>query len=214
MRPATMTTTAAPRQPTLSVVPFPVEALRPPRARVRPASRREMGFVNTLVCGWLARVAAGPPPRVFTTIAHHRRLFRAWLHFGLRMMPYGTLATADTELVILRVATLCGSDYEWNQHVALGQRAGLSVEQIARVGDGADADGWSDRQRTLLRATDALVERKALDDATWSRLRGFCSERELIELCLLVGQYAMLAATLNALGVEPEARAVSRMPRR
>jgi hypothetical protein len=38
----------------------------------------------------------------------------------------------------------------------------------------------------------------------WSQLAQLLSERELIELCLLVGHYEMLAMTLNAIQVAPD----------
>jgi alkylhydroperoxidase family enzyme len=36
-------------------------------------------------------------------------------------------------------------------------------------------------------------------------VRAHLSETELIELCMLVGHYEMLAMTINSLGIEPEA---------
>ena len=38
----------------------------------------------------------------------------------------------------------------------------------------------------------------------WTDLRPLLSDAELIELCLLVGHYEMLAMTLNALCVQPD----------
>lgn len=188
----------------LATVPFPGTPLRAAPVRVAPGGRREIGPVNAAICAVVAKGGGVDAPHVFTTLARHRRLFRPWLRFASRLMPFGTLARADAELVILRVAVLCGSDYEWDQHVALGQRAGLSPEQVARVGDGAEAVGWQEHERLLLRAADELVLQRTLSDATWTALCARYEERQRVELCMLAGHYAMLAGTLNALGVEPE----------
>jgi alkylhydroperoxidase family enzyme len=185
-------------------VAYPGTPLRPPAARVAPGAASDIGPLNAAICGVLGRATGGEPPRVFTTLARHRRLFRPWLRFAGRMMPFGTLPRAEAELVILRVAVLCGSDYEWAQHVVLGQRAGLSAAQVARVGDGLDAEGWSARERLVLRATDELVGEHRVSDDAWAALSAHFDERQRIELCLLAGHYAMLAGALNALGVEPE----------
>jgi alkylhydroperoxidase family enzyme len=186
-------------------VPFPTASRRVARVRVAPGDRRALGTLNWLVCAAIGRVTGIGAPHVFTTLGRHRGLFRAWLRFAARLMPFGTLTRAEAELVILRVAALCGSDYEWHQHVRLGQRAGLSAAQVARIGDGPGAAGWSERERLLLRATDELVAARAIAEPTWGALvaAGF-DERQLIELCLLAGHYAMLAGALNSLGVEPE----------
>jgi alkylhydroperoxidase family enzyme len=45
--------------------------------------------------------------------------------------------------------------------------------------------------------------RRDLGAVNW--MRAHLSETELIELCLLVGHYEMLAMTINSLGIEPEA---------
>lgn len=185
-------------------VPFPARARRPEQPRVLPGTRADLGAVNTVLCRAAAWRFRTPVPNIFTTLGRHRRLFRAWLRFAARLMPYGTLARSDVELVILRVAVGCGSDYEWDQHVRLARRAGLTDEQIARVGAGPDAPGWSAHQRALLSAADQLGTERTLDEAVWARLRESYDERQLIELCLLVGHYAMLAGALNALGVRPE----------
>jgi alkylhydroperoxidase family enzyme len=80
----------------------------------------------------------------------------------------------------------------------------LSPEQIAAVRLGPGAEGWSERQRLLLRAADELHAERTLSDELWNGLRPLLSDAELIELCLLVGHYEMLAMTLNALAVEPD----------
>lgn len=187
------------------MIAFPGRVRRPSEPRVAPGTRAQIGPVNALICAVIARGArADRPPNVFTTLARHRSLFRGWLRFAGRLMPRGTLPRRDTELVILRVSANCGSDYEWGHHVALGKRAGLTDEQIARVGEGPEADGWDEHERALLRAVDELDRDRVISEETWAALRRRYDERQMIELCLLAGHYTMLAGALSSLGVRPE----------
>ena len=179
----------------------------PPQPRVRPGTRAEIGFVNTGIARVLGAAAGGGPPNIFTTLARHRKLFRPWLRFAGRLMPGGTLPREDSELLVLRVAHNCGCDYEWHHHERLGRIAGLGADEIERVRSGPGAEGWSERRRLLLRAADELHEARTISDGLWQELRGECSERDLIELCMLVGHYEMLAMTLNSLAVQPDAAA-------
>jgi AhpD family alkylhydroperoxidase len=119
-------------------------------------------------------------------------------------MPGGRLPRADTELMILRVAHRCACEYEREHHVRLGARAGLDREAIARVSARPDAPGWTPRQALLLRAADELHDDRRITEETWSGLEALLSAEELIELCMLVGHYEMLAMTLNSLQVEPD----------
>jgi AhpD family alkylhydroperoxidase len=172
--------------------------------RIAPGTRRQIGLVNAGIAGLAGLATRGKPPRIFTTLARHRGLFRRWLWFAGGLMPGGKLPREDTELVILRVAHNAGCEYEWSHHERLGRRAGLSAEEIARVREGGAAPGWSERRAMLLDAADELHADGVLGEELWGRLSGELSEVELIELCLLVGHYEMLAMTLNSLRVQPD----------
>jgi alkylhydroperoxidase family enzyme len=170
--------------------------------RIAPGGPAEIGRVNYGLARLIGAASGGPPPHVFTTLARHRRLFRRWLRFAGALMPGGVLPRADSELVILRVAHNAGSDYEWRHHERLGAAAGLSAERIAAVRQGPEAPGFTERQSLLLQATDELHADRTISEPLWTRLRPVLSDQELIELCLLVGHYEMLAMTLNALAVQ------------
>jgi AhpD family alkylhydroperoxidase len=172
--------------------------------RIRPGSRREIGWVNAGIVRIAGFVVGGEPPNVFTTLARHRVLFRRWMGFAAKLMPGGKLPRVDAELAILRVAHKTGSEYEWVQHEQMGRAAGLSEEEIARVKDGAEAAGWSPRQALILAAVDELCDRNRIGDELWARLAREFGEVDLIELCILTGHYQMLAMTLNSLAVEPD----------
>jgi AhpD family alkylhydroperoxidase len=172
--------------------------------RIAPGDRRQIGLVNSAIVWVIGRATGGGPPHVFTTLARHRGLFRRWLWFAGALMPGGKLPRADTELVILRVAHNTGCEYEWGHHERLGRRAGLSEEEIARARRGPEAEGWSERQALLLRAADELHAEGRLGDELWGRLAEQLDQVRLIELCMLIGHYEMLAMTLNSLRVQPE----------
>jgi AhpD family alkylhydroperoxidase len=172
--------------------------------RISPGRPADVGRINFAIARLIGVATGGGPPHVFTTLGRHRKLFRRWLYFAGALMPGGKLPRVDTELLILRVAHITGCEYEWRHHEQLGSRAGLSADDIARVREGAFAEGWSDRQALLLRAADELHEDGRLSDELWAELSSLLSDADLIELCMLVGHYEMLAMTLNSLGVEPD----------
>ncbi|HWE33079.1 MAG TPA: carboxymuconolactone decarboxylase family protein [Solirubrobacteraceae bacterium] len=175
--------------------------------RISPGTRAEIGTINALIAQAL-RLAGGTrrPPNLFTTLARHRRLFRPWLRFAGALMPGGKLPRVDSELVILRVAHNCRSEYEWRHHERLGPAAGLTEEQVQAIGTdyAAGSPLLTERQRLLLGAADELHDARELSDRLWAQLSAELSEVELIELCMLVGHYEMLAMTLNSLRVAPD----------
>jgi alkylhydroperoxidase family enzyme len=170
--------------------------------RIAPGTRADIGRINFAIAALLGKATGGGPPHVFTTLARHRRMFRKWLRFAGALMPGGSLPREEAELLILRVAHNTGSDYEWQQHERIAQVEGLSAEDVARVRLGADAEGWTPRRALLLRAADELHSERRIGEQTWNGLRPLLRDHELIELCMLVGHYEMLAMTLNSLDVQ------------
>jgi AhpD family alkylhydroperoxidase len=172
--------------------------------RIAPGGREEIGFVNHAIARVLGLATGGRPPNVMTTLGRHRGLFRKWLRFASGLMPGGRLPRAESELAILRVAHNCECAYEWHHHERLARTAGLSAEQVERVREGHAAPGWSQRHELVLRTADELHAERTISGELWAQLSAVFSEVELIELCMLIGHYEMLAMTLNALRVQPD----------
>lgn len=126
--------------------------------------------------------------------------------FAGRLMPGGKLPRRESELVILRVAHLCSSDYEFDHHVALGRKVGLTNQNIQDVARPLVEGAWTGRESTILSAVDRLHADRDLDGETWSALRSHLSERDCIELLILVGHYEMLATFLSVARVPLDAR--------
>jgi 4-carboxymuconolactone decarboxylase len=141
---------------------------------------------------------------IFGTLARNPELFKAWMPFGGYLLTAGTLSGRERELLILRTALNCASPYEWGQHVRISEAGGIDRETIDRVVDGPDADGWSASESALLRAADELHADAKIGDETWAELANAYDEKQLIEIPMLVGQYHMVAFTLNSLGVEQD----------
>ncbi len=146
----------------------------------------------------------GSDLNIFATLVRHPRLFKRWLGFGGYLLYRGELPARDRELLILRTAWNTGAEYEWGQHIRIARTAGVSDAEISRVIDGPDAFGWTSGDSALVRAADELHGESTIADSTWSVLAESFDEHQLIELCMVVGQYHLVAFTLNALGVERE----------
>ena len=141
---------------------------------------------------------------IFTTLVRHPELFKTWMPFAGFMLLGAKLPFADRELLILRTGYLCRSPYEWGQHARIAADGGIDREIVDRVPKGAEADGWDERQRLLLRAADELHADARISDDTWDGLAEHLDEQQLMEVPILVGQYHLVAFTLNSLGIERE----------
>jgi 4-carboxymuconolactone decarboxylase len=139
---------------------------------------------------------------IFGTLIRHPKLYKRWSIFGTHLLFKSTLAARDRELVILRMAWLCGSDYEWGQHLSIGRAAGITDLELDRIPSGPRAQGWGEEDATLLQAVDELKDATVIGAATWARLAARFSERQIMDLIFTAGQYCMLAMALNSMGVQ------------
>ncbi len=172
-----------------------------PAPRIVPGDRRDVGLFTWVVARVSGRVTGTNPPHLFLVLGRHRKLFRGWLRFAGRLMPGGTLPRRETELVIVRVAHLRACSYELEHHRRLARRAKVTPSELARVLEGPGDPGWTARERSILRAVDALHDHQDLSDEVWADLRRHLDERGAIELVLLVGHYEMLATAITTLRV-------------
>jgi AhpD family alkylhydroperoxidase len=168
-----------------------------------PATRslRELGPIGWLATRAGARTLRAPRFHLFDTIGQHKTLFLAFLPYAGVLLNWGKLAKRDKELVILRVAHLRNSEYELQQHKRLARSRGLDHETQARIFEGPDAEGLTERQRILVTATDEFVVTRSMSAETWSALSTHLDRRQLIEFCMLAAQYDGLAATLATLKI-------------
>lgn len=150
------------------------------------------------------KVGGGRVLNIFRTLAHAPKALTAFLGWGNYILSKrNALSPRDRELVILRTGFNCRAGYEWTQHKRIGLDCGLSAEEIERIKSGPDADGWTDLDRAMLRATDELTSDHFVTDATWAALAPL-GDKGRMDLVLTVGQYTQVSMILNSFGVQVE----------
>ena len=151
-----------------------------------------------------AEARGGPVLNITRTLAHHPQLSAAWARFARHVLSDSTLPPRERELVILRMGWNCRSGYEFGQHRRIGQQAGLTLEEVERVKQGADHESWTPHEAALLRATDELHADAFISDETWSMLAESYSTQQLMDVVFAAGQYNLVSMALNTLGVQLE----------
>jgi alkylhydroperoxidase family enzyme len=160
---------------------------------------RDIGPINWVICRLAARRIRAPQFHLLNAVARHSVLFWTWLPFSGVQLYWGRLSGRDSEVVILRIGHLRNCEYELQQHRRLARTRGIDEALQARVFEGPQAQGLTDRQRVLLSATDEFVLDRGVSAGTWAALSGHLQTRQLIEFCFLASQYDGLAATMNTL---------------
>jgi alkylhydroperoxidase family enzyme len=141
---------------------------------------------------------------IMATMMNYRRLRLKWLLLASHVTYDSSLPPRDKEILILRNAWLCGSEYEWDHHVLVGKRIGLTNEEIEKIRKGTEAQGWSNFDKTLLKAVDELYTDRNLSETTWNELSKNYNSNQLMDLIFVVGAYNMLAMFMKSIGFKTE----------
>jgi 4-carboxymuconolactone decarboxylase len=142
----------------------------------------------------------GAIPGYFLTMIKHAEIFRCQLDMGTALFM-GQLPPRERELAVLRIGWLCRAPYEWGEHVDIGQRCGVTSEEIERIIIGSTADGWSTHDRAILRGVEELLDNQIITDETWATLAQSWNDAQLIEFPTMVGQYVATAYVQNSLRI-------------
>lgn len=139
----------------------------------------------------------------FRTMCHSPDVLIAFTRLGLDAITGSALPARTRELAVLRTGWLCDAPYQWGEHVSTGLKAGLTREEVDRIPAGSAAPGWSAADRALLAAVEELHHTKAISDEAWAALASHFTDRQLVELPIVVGHYHMTALLQNALRFAP-----------
>ena len=136
------------------------------------------------------------------TLARHPALTAAFNAFNGYILFASTLTPRQRELLVLRVAALRQSAYEWEQHRVLAGDVGLDPAEVERIAAGPDAPEWSPFDRAMLQAVDELIGHGEIADATWQLLATQFDDQQLMDLVFTVGAYEILALAFRSFRIE------------
>ena len=181
------------------------KSIYPSKPRVPPLEESKWDDdARNLIEGWRKLNNTKGVINILATMANYSKLYNRWRVFGNHVLYKSSLPIKEKEILILRTGWLCNSKYEWAQHSLIGKRVGLSEEEILRIKEGPDAEGWSAFESMLLRAADELYVDSFISDSTWEELGKKYNTQQLMDVVFTVGQYSLTAMALNSLGIQLE----------
>jgi 4-carboxymuconolactone decarboxylase len=176
---------------------------RPTSFRIEPVTDAEVAADDELRDVLSKTVLLrGKPINIFGVLAKHPKLLKRFNLMGGFILNKGLLPAREREVVILRVGANCVARYEFGQHTVIGERCGLSSEEITGLLRPSDAHPGSDTDAALIAMSDDLCADDCVSEVTFARLRDRWSEAEIMELIVTAGFYRMVSGFLNSVGVE------------
>lgn len=142
---------------------------------------------------------------VYKALLHNPALAESWFQH-INAVRWGTeLGGRLREILIIRVAHLTGCAYILRQHAAgLAEAEGLPQGQCDALANWRETPHFTAPERAALAFADAMTERIEVPDGVFAPLGEHFSERQILELAVLIASYNMHARVLRALEVDLE----------
>ena len=173
-------------------------------ARVRLIDENESPGLRPLI-DKIKGARGGRLINIYRLMLHSPKLADAWFELN-QAVRYGTEIDGQSrELAVIRVAILNNVEYVVRAHgPAYALKEGLTADQVDAVANWQGSNLFSGKQRALLAYVDSITREIDVPDDVFAEIRKHHSERQVVELTMLIGAYNMLTRFLKALRVDPE----------
>jgi len=150
--------------------------------------------------------ATGSRGDYWTTLALVPDIFKlsTEIVWGL-LAPGRKLAPALRELAILRTAIVGDCKFEYSQHLKVSrmpEMVAIPEEKLAAIKSWTTSNKYTAAERALMAATDELIGRNMVEDATFAELKRHLSDEQIVELFYVITTYRMHGMMLRALHLE------------
>jgi alkylhydroperoxidase family enzyme len=157
------------------------------------------------VIGKIKGARGGRLINIYRLMLHSPALANAWFDLNQAVRSGTEIDGQSRELAVIRVAILNEVEYVVRAHgPAYALKEGLTPEQVTAVANWQPSKLFTNQQRALLAYTDAMTREIEVPDTVFTEVRNHFSERQVVELTMLIGAYNMLTRFLKALEVDPE----------
>lgn len=148
----------------------------------------------------------------FMVLAHSPDALAAFAGFGAFTQSGTRLDNTLRELLILQIAWLSQSAYEWSHHVQIALAAGVTPEQvraIMRTGPGvfdaaAAVTALGPLRALAVRAAFEIHQQGAVSAECFAQLASQLDKAALVDLIVCAGFYVAAIRILTSLGVDVE----------
>ena len=115
------------------------------------------------------------------------------------------------ELAILRTGIVGDSRFEYSQHMKVARTANIPEDKLAAIKGWTTSGLFSPAERAVMAATDELLARNLVEDATFAELKRHLSDPQILELFYAIGLWRMHGLITRALHLEYDTDTTERM---
>ncbi|CAF1293947.1 unnamed protein product [Rotaria sp. Silwood1] len=146
-----------------------------------------------------------PDLNLYKVLSNNPTLLSSWIDFAYSLRRNCTTSRQLRELMILRGAQLCNSQYEWFQHEKMAKQCGILIEKINSIQEWQKSSLFDEKEKVVLELMESLIQnRGTISEELDKQLKKHFTEAEYLELILTGSFYVMVPTVLKALQIPIE----------
>jgi len=148
-----------------------------------------------------ARRATGS---VYRMLLHSPAIANAWFNLNNALRDQMELDAKLAEIAIIRVLKITRGAYLLSSHVPkIALERGLTIEQCEALDEIGPSPLFDAREDSVIAYADAITNDIRVPDAVFDAVRAHFSERQILELTVVIGAYNMHSRVFEALELAP-----------
>jgi len=138
----------------------------------------------------------------FRVVANNPGVARVAFGQLMQLLENNRLDTRLRELMIMRIAWVTGSAYEWTQHWRVAATAGIPPDDILAVRDWREAARLTPADKAVLAATDDCLSGGSISDAAWAELANHVADpAQQVEFVIAMGNWMAFSLLFRTLRI-------------
>lgn len=144
--------------------------------------------------------ASGEDITILRLLANSPTLLRPMVMMANALMQRAALAAVDREVVVLHTAKQRDNSYEWDEHVGLSAKAGVTEQQRTEIAAGGAIRPplFTESQCLGVAFADELLGTGALSDAMWDTVCGELGVEAALDLLFAVAFWGGMVPLVTA----------------
>jgi alkylhydroperoxidase family enzyme len=126
---------------------------------------------------------------LYSVLLHRPPVAAGWLQLISAVRAGSTLAPVDQELVIVLVAIINKSDFEYHSHAPKLLKAGMAQKKIDALPNWRDSMEFSERERAILAYADVMTRSVVVPDEVFEGVRSIYDTAQIVEITALTAAY-------------------------
>lgn len=147
-------------------------------------------------------LASLPPANVFRMVANAPTSLQGFVTIAASILLQSQLEPRKREIAVLRTAHVTKSRYEWEQHVHMALKAGVTRQEIDLIGVDGPVQGLDEDGLLMCTVAEEIALKIRLSDEMLVTILERYGKRQATELILCCSYFNMLSRFLESTRVE------------